>query len=351
MGEASNANVGDIIVQLQDNMDLTNLVNTPVECEDQFSVVQFVNQGDLSAAKTTVELVESDDSYGYRLLLMEKDLQDGVWEAISIQTLNQRSEIQLGLDIESQKAILSMKRRMTCELLIYCSQAYLCLYGNALSHGYGKKYSWFIKWKFVETKTDAYYLMSLINFFDDRRERANSVVKTIVGMRKRQLKQKDIINGKVNEVTRMNMGGNDGSTKLLPCEDEFGNIDSSKESILQILSGQTQGSTPNLYDVVPVLLALVSLGVRETLLPSEKQFQTMERLFERLVAKKTLLEGEKKRKKGEHMRLVALLDNKETQFWVMNEQSKIMTLIAFLDCKSYLKKVEIRFNEVVRGES
>ncbi|KAK8644281.1 hypothetical protein V6N13_123592 [Hibiscus sabdariffa] len=47
----------------------------------------------------------------------------------------------------------------------------------------------------------------------------------------------------------------DGSTKLLPYEDEFGSIDRSKELILQVLSGQTQGSTSNLYDVVHVLLA------------------------------------------------------------------------------------------------
>ncbi|KAK8668802.1 hypothetical protein V6N13_106248 [Hibiscus sabdariffa] len=197
----------------------------------------------------------------------------------------------------------------------------------------------------------------------------------------------------------------DGSTKLLPYEDGFGSIDHSKDLILQVLSGQTQGSTSNLYDVVRVLLAsgdnsvvteiyiwhmlegkcstaddlvdgtsrqrqratenehelyrvkrtfeyrkpyLSSLiGVRETLLPSEKQFHTMERLFERLVAKTTLLEGEEKKKKGEHVRLATFLDKKEAQFWVMNEQSKVMTLIAFLDCKCYLKKVELCLNEVV----
>ncbi|KAK8494623.1 hypothetical protein V6N13_133687 [Hibiscus sabdariffa] len=73
----------------------------------------------------------------------------------------------------------------------------------------------------------------------------------------------------------------------------------------------------------------------------------MERLFERLVAKTTLLEGEKK---GERVRLAALLDKKEAQFWVMNEQYKVMTLIAFLNCKDYLKKAELRLNEVVRVE-
>ncbi|KAK8488612.1 hypothetical protein V6N13_139975 [Hibiscus sabdariffa] len=76
----------------------------------------------------------------------------------------------------------------------------------------------------------------------------------------------------------------------------------------------------------------------------------MERLFERLVAKTTLLEGEKKQKKGKHVRLPALLDKKEAQLWVMNEKSKVMTLIAFLDCKGYLKKVELCLNEVVGVE-
>ncbi|KAK8697137.1 hypothetical protein V6N13_113291 [Hibiscus sabdariffa] len=98
---------------------------------------------------------------------MAKDLQDGVREAISIQALDHRIEIELGLAIEDQKVILSVKMRQTCELLIYYSQAYPCLYESALSHGYGKKYSWFIKWKFVEAKAAAYYLTSLVNFFDD----------------------------------------------------------------------------------------------------------------------------------------------------------------------------------------
>ncbi|KAL4279757.1 hypothetical protein GQ457_03G020730 [Hibiscus cannabinus] len=98
----------------------------------------------------------------------------------------------------------------------------------------------------------------------------------------------------------------------------------------------------------PYLSSLI--GVRETFLPLEKQFQTIERLFERLVAKTTLLEGEKKQKRGERVGLVALLDKKEAQIWVMNEQHKVITLIAFLNCKSYLKKAELRLNEVVGVE-
>ncbi|OMO84648.1 hypothetical protein COLO4_21923 [Corchorus olitorius] len=77
------------------------------------------------------------------------------------------------------------------------------------------------------------------------------------------------------------------------------------------------------------------ISVRETLLSSEKQFQTIERLFERLVAKTTQLEGEKMQKEAEvqklmeeNVRLTALLDKKEAQLLAMNEQCKVMALSA-----------------------
>lgn len=75
------------------------------------------------------------------------------------------------------------------------------------------------------------------------------------------------------------------------------------------------------------------ISVRETLVSSEKQFQTMERLFERLVEKTSQLEGEKKQKETEvhklmeeNVRLSALLDKKEAQLLAMNEQCKVMAL-------------------------
>ncbi|KAK4845746.1 hypothetical protein QYF36_008648 [Acer negundo] len=91
-----------------------------------------------------------------------KDFQDGVLEAISIQALGQGTEIQLGLAVESQKATLSVKRRLACELLIYFSQAYQCLSGCDMNYAYGKKHLWFIKWKFLESKAAAYYYHGLI---------------------------------------------------------------------------------------------------------------------------------------------------------------------------------------------
>ncbi|TXG54922.1 hypothetical protein EZV62_020178 [Acer yangbiense] len=107
-----------------------------------------------------------------------KDFQDGVLEAISIQALGQGTEIQLGLAVESQKATLSVKRRLACELLIYFSQlilllitsvfllvsdqAYQCLSGCDMNYTPGKKHLWFIKWKFLESKAAAYYYHGLI---------------------------------------------------------------------------------------------------------------------------------------------------------------------------------------------
>ncbi|KAF7828954.1 uncharacterized protein G2W53_020118 [Senna tora] len=75
------------------------------------------------------------------------------------------------------------------------------------------------------------------------------------------------------------------------------------------------------------------ISVRETLLSSEKQFQTIERLFERLVEKTTQLEGEKMQKEAEvqklmeeNVRLSSLLDKKEAQLVALNEQCKVMAL-------------------------
>ncbi|XP_061352404.1 uncharacterized protein LOC133297308 [Gastrolobium bilobum] len=90
------------------------------------------------------------------------DLQEGVLEAIAIQALGQGTEIQLGLAVESQKASLSVKRRLACEQLIYFSQAYHCLSGCDFNQGHGKKHLRFIKWKFLEAKAAAYYYHGLI---------------------------------------------------------------------------------------------------------------------------------------------------------------------------------------------
>ncbi|KAK9017889.1 hypothetical protein V6N11_000889 [Hibiscus sabdariffa] len=117
VSEMDHADLDDQTQGVVASMKEKALVNTPVGYEDQFSVVQFVNQsnfytnhlfseyknlvtstwidkfqvkvfdemfeqinakfqvkieGDVSATKTTVELVEGDDPYGFRLLLTAK---------------------------------------------------------------------------------------------------------------------------------------------------------------------------------------------------------------------------------------------------------------------------------------
>ncbi|XP_057982604.1 uncharacterized protein LOC131167747 [Malania oleifera] len=91
-----------------------------------------------------------------------KDFQEGVLEALSIQALGQGIEMQLGLAIDSQKATLSVKRRLACEQLSYFGQALYCLSGCDINHGHGKKHLLFIKWKYLEAKAAAYYYHGLI---------------------------------------------------------------------------------------------------------------------------------------------------------------------------------------------
>ncbi|XP_057965959.1 uncharacterized protein LOC131156329 isoform X6 [Malania oleifera] len=129
------------------------------------------------------------------------------------------------------------------------------------------------------------------------------------------------------------------------------------EDLVEETSRQRQRAAENEQELCRVkqdfesLKSYVSslISVRETLLSSEKQFQTIERLFERLVAKTTQLEGEKMQKEAEvqklveekmqkeaevqklmeeNVRLSALLDKKEAQLLAMNEQCKVMALSA-----------------------
>ncbi|KAK9284599.1 hypothetical protein L1049_023775 [Liquidambar formosana] len=115
------------------------------------------------------------------------------------------------------------------------------------------------------------------------------------------------------------------------------------EDLVEETSRQRQRAAENEQELCRVkrdfesLKSYVSslISVRETLLSSEKQFQTIERLFERLVAKTTQLEGEKMQKEvevqklmEENVRLSALLDKKEAQLLAMNEQCKVMALSA-----------------------
>ncbi|KAM3197506.1 hypothetical protein ACQJBY_072897 [Aegilops geniculata] len=79
-------------------------------------------------------------------------LQEGMLEAISIQSLAQCVEIQLGLASECEKATLSVKRRLACEQVSYFSKAHYCLSGCDTSDSYAKKLLLFLKWKCMDAK-------------------------------------------------------------------------------------------------------------------------------------------------------------------------------------------------------
>lgn len=115
------------------------------------------------------------------------------------------------------------------------------------------------------------------------------------------------------------------------------------EDLVEETSRQTQRATENEMELSRVkrdfenLKSYVStlINVRETLVSSEKQIQTIEKHFERLVAKTSQLENEKMQKEAEvqklmeeNVRLSSLLDKKEAQLVAMSEQCKVMALSA-----------------------
>ncbi|RRT66271.1 hypothetical protein B296_00032286, partial [Ensete ventricosum] len=75
------------------------------------------------------------------------------------------------------------------------------------------------------------------------------------------------------------------------------------------------------------------ISVRELLLSSEQQFQTVDELFDRLLVETTHLQNDKVQKEAEvqklieeNVRLRALLDKKEAELLAMNEQCKFMAI-------------------------
>ncbi|KAJ4889055.1 kinectin-related [Raphanus sativus] len=115
------------------------------------------------------------------------------------------------------------------------------------------------------------------------------------------------------------------------------------EELVEETMGQREKAVENEEELCRVKREFESLksyvstftNVRETLLSSERQFKTIEELFERLVSKTTQLEGEKAQKEvevqklmEENVKLTALLDKKEAQLLALNEQCKVMALSA-----------------------
>ncbi|KAK4368126.1 hypothetical protein RND71_011918 [Anisodus tanguticus] len=150
---------------------------------------------------------------------------------------------------------------------------------------------------------------------------------------KRKVLQIENMSTKLEEMERFALG-----TNLILTE-----MRQRVEDLVEETSRQRQRAAENEQELCRVkrdfesLKSYVSslISVRETILSSEKQFQTIERLFERLVAKTTQLESEKMQKEAEvqklmeeNMRLTSLLDKKEAQLLAMNEQCKVMALSA-----------------------
>ncbi|KAM7479558.1 hypothetical protein LguiA_027771 [Lonicera macranthoides] len=90
------------------------------------------------------------------------DLAEGVLRALCLQALGQGVDIQLGLAIDSAKATLAVKRRLSCEMVKYWQQAQDNITNLPLANGWGGKHRLFVKWKYIEAKAAAYYYHGLI---------------------------------------------------------------------------------------------------------------------------------------------------------------------------------------------
>ena len=90
------------------------------------------------------------------------DLAEGNLKALSLQALGQGVDMQLGLAIDSPKATQAVKRRLACEMVKYWHQVQESIPDLPVSDGWGKKHLLFVKWKYVEAKSAAYYFHGLI---------------------------------------------------------------------------------------------------------------------------------------------------------------------------------------------
>ncbi|XP_024006957.1 golgin subfamily A member 5 isoform X2 [Eutrema salsugineum] len=149
------------------------------------------------------------------------------------------------------------------------------------------------------------------------------------------------IQRKVGQIDNMSMKLEDMEKFALGTSSILCEMRQRVDDLVEETSRQKQRATENEQELCRVRRDFESLksyvtsliSVRETLVSSEKQFQTIERLFERLVAKTTQLESEKVQKEAEvqklleeNVRLTALVDKKEAQLLAMNEQCKMMAL-------------------------
>ncbi|KAL3829443.1 hypothetical protein ACJIZ3_018245 [Penstemon smallii] len=90
------------------------------------------------------------------------DMQESALEATTNQALAQGTDLQLGLALQSKKATLSVKRRLSCEQLSFLAKAHCCLSEVKNIGATGKKQLLFLKWRYTEAKAAAYYYHGLI---------------------------------------------------------------------------------------------------------------------------------------------------------------------------------------------
>ncbi|KAG0474871.1 hypothetical protein HPP92_014557 [Vanilla planifolia] len=90
------------------------------------------------------------------------DLSEGELNALCMQALGQGVDFQLGMAIDSPKATLAVKRRLSCEMVKYWHQAEVSIEKVPFNGGWGEKHRLFVKWKYVEAKAAAYYYHGLI---------------------------------------------------------------------------------------------------------------------------------------------------------------------------------------------
>ncbi|CAH2043050.1 unnamed protein product [Thlaspi arvense] len=155
------------------------------------------------------------------------------------------------------------------------------------------------------------------------------------------LSSQEEIQRKVGQIDNMSVKLEDMEKFALGTSSSLCEMRQRVDDLVEETSRQKQRATENEQELCRVRRDFESLksyvtsliSVRETLVSSEKQFQTIERLFERLVAKTTQLESEKVQKEAEvqklmeeNVRLTALVDKKEAQLLAMNEQCKMMAL-------------------------
>lgn len=195
---------------------------------------------------------------------------------------------------------------------------------------------------------DGAYLSDMLNSVRIVTDVMESLVKRVIMTEVEAANEKEKVKFGLEEIKRKTLQIETMSVKVEEMEKFAMNTNSilnemrqKVEDMVQETCKQRQRAAENEQELCRVkqdfesLRSYVSslISVRETLLSSEKQFQAIEKLFDRLIAKTSQLENEKAQKEAEVQKLMeenvslrALLDKKEAQLLAMNEQCKFMAL-------------------------